>query len=527
MRMGLIILCLAALLPAQAADEGAVATPALSDTNAQPAAPLPPTATVTQPKPADPRPVHRGEAERIAVITVNGTIDYGLSKAVERRIREALDAGADILVFEMDTFGGDLFAGMEISDNIDRIWPDSKGKVRTLAYVNRNAISAGAMISLACNDIVMRSGTTIGDCQAIMVDTKTQTMKEAPEKVQTGVRAYMRKFAQGNGYPESLCEAMVDPDFEVYKLHSPKDPSRPDRYVTRDELDKIPSIEREEFEIEPVVQEGKLLTMSADEAAKWDISQATVNDLDEVIEIYGTPAVTVVRYEPNWSEELVRLLTHPAFSALLMMVGLLALYMAFKTPGFGLPEGVAIACFSIIFLSKYLVGLANAWDILVFAIGVTLLAIEIFVIPGFGFVGVAGMVCILVSLVLAMQKFGLPHTPVEMGRLLKNVLVVFSSILGATVIFMVLLRFLPKTPFLNRLVLQSSEAVETGYVVGSAERRDLVGAEGVALSTLRPTGKAEIGGQVLIVVADGDFIDSGERVKVVEVSGNRVVVNKA
>ena len=234
-----------------------------------------------------------------------------------------------------------------------------------------------------------------------------------------------------------------------------------------------------------------------------------------------------MRYETNWSEQLTRFLTSPAVAGVLMMVGLLALYMAFKMPGFGIPESVAICCFTILFLSKYLVGLANVFELALFGVGIILLAVEIFITPGFGVMGISGIGCVLASLVLASQKFIIPETDYQLDVLLMNLTTVLVALALSVVVFMVILRFLPKTPMLRRLILNTTEATESGYVVGSAEQRDLVGSNGVVLSTLRPTGRAEIDGQVLIVVADGEFIETGTSVVVSEVRGNRVVVTKA
>ena len=459
---------------------------------------------------------------KIAVISIEGDIDYGLQKSLERRIREAGDAGATLLVFEMDTYGGALGPGIEIGDLLNNVKAETDGKVRTLAYVHKKAISAGAMASIACQEIVMRSGTTIGDCQAIMV-SQEEGIVEAPEKIQTTVRATMRKYAQSNGYPELICEAMVNPDLEVYKLALPDGGTK---YVTKQELGGLSSIEREDAKRERVVAAGHLLTMTDTEAVKWEISSASVSGLDEVLKTYGTADHVMTRYDTNWSEEMVRFLNGMAVSSMLMLVGVLALYFALKTPGMGAPEIIAVACFAILFLSKYLVGLATALELIIFAVGVVLLAVEIFLIPGFGVTGIAGILCILVSLVLASQKFIIPETPFEVSDFLTNLVAVFGSLIGATLIFMIALRFLPKTPFLHRLVLATTQQAAEGYVVGSAEKRDMVGMTGAALSTLRPVGKAEIEGKTVIVMAESEYIERGEPIVVTKVDGNRIVVTK-
>jgi len=513
----LSILAMPAMTEGESDSSGVESAPAESP--ATPAA----SAETAEETPAESEPEERPErAAKIAVITIAGDIDYGLQKSLERRIGEAKEAGATLLIFEMDTYGGGLGPGIEIGDLLNNVKTETEGKVRTLAYIHKKAISAGAMASIACQGIVMRSGTTIGDCQAIMM-SQEEGIVEAPEKIQTTVRATMRKYAQSNGYPEIICEAMVNPDLEVHKLTFPDGKTR---YVTNRELDGLSSIEREDSRKELVVARGHLLTMTDKEAVKWEISSATVSDLDEVLKKYGTADHVTTRYETNWSEEMVRFLNGMAVSSILMLVGVLALYFAFKTPGLGAPEIVAVACFAVLFLSKYLVGLASVLELVIFAVGLLLLAVEIFLIPGFGVTGIAGIVCIVISLVLAGQKFILPETPFEVNDFLANMVAVFGSLIGATILFMIALRFLPTAPFLNRLVLATTQQVSEGYVVGSAGKRDMVGMTGTALSTLRPVGRAEIEGETVIVMAESEYIERGEPVVVTKVDGNRVVVTK-
>jgi membrane-bound serine protease (ClpP class) len=474
-------------------------------------------------------PVARPEPERtlatsIAVIPIRGNIDYGLLKSVERRIDEALAAEADLIIFEMDTYGGQLDPAIEIGDRINAVKSETDDHVFTVAYVDKKAISAGALISLSCRQIVMKDSTTLGDCQPIMVSPQTQAMEPAPEKIETMVRAVMRKYAQSNGYPEALCVAMVDPELEVYRVTFPGESAE---YLSKRDFDDLPADRREAAKKDRVVDAGELLTMSAGEAKELGFSRATVSGLDEVVSLYAAAGARRVTYDTNWSEEMVRFLNSPPVAGILLMGGILALYLAFKTPGLGAPEAVALGCFAILFLSKYMVGLANAVEVLIFLAGMALVLVEIFLIPGFGVVGITGILCIFISLVLAFQKFTIPETTFEVRFLVKNLFIIFGSFTTATVLFMVLVRFLPKTPFFNKLVLKTVQSPESGYTVATAEQHGLVGAHGVAMSNLRPSGRAEVAGETMLVVADGEFIEPGTAIVVSEVRGNRVVVRKA
>ena len=460
-------------------------------------------------------------ASKVAVIPITGDIDYGLQKSLERRLNIAIEEGAEVIIFEMDSYGGGLDPGAEMADMILA----AGSKVKTVAYVDKKAISADALISLACQQIIMRRGTTIGDCEAIMVSPSSQAMEVAPEKVQTFVRVLMRKYAKSNGYPAALCEKMVDPDMEVYQC---KFADGTVRYISGQELEEMKTEEKQGLEKKLVAGKGKLLTMDDEEARAYGISRATVSSLDEAIALVAAPGAERITADVNWSETMVRFLNSTAVSSLLMIVGTIAIYICFKTPGFGGPELVAIVCFGILFLSKYMVGLATVADILMFVAGLGLIGVEIFVWPGVGVLGLLGAICMIASLVLAFQNFAIPKPEYEwqLTVLVHNLTSVFGSLLTATVLFMVIVRFLPKTPFLKKLVLATQQSHAAGYVVVSAEQQGLIGKTGHSMSMLRPSGTAEIGGETYPVITDGEFIEPGTPLVVAEVSGNRIVVRK-
>jgi membrane-bound serine protease (ClpP class) len=460
-------------------------------------------------------------ASKVAVIPISGEIDYGLQKSLERRLNSAIEQGAGVIIFEMDSYGGGLDPGAEMADMVLA----AGGKARTVAYVDKKAISADALISLACQQIIMRRGTTLGDCEAIMISPQSQTMEPAPEKVQTFVRVLMRKYARSNGYPTALCEKMVDPDMELYQC---KFANGTVRYLSGQEVDELKTDEKQGMEKKLIAGKGKLLTMDDEEAHAYSLSRASVSDLDEAIALVAAPGAQRITAEVNWSEEMVRFLNSTAVSSLLMIIGTIAVYICFKTPGFGAPELVAIVCFGILFLSKYMVGLATVADIMMFIAGLGLIGVEIFVWPGLGVLGFLGAICIIMSLVLAFQNFAIPNPQYDwqLTVLVHNLISVFGSLVTATLLFMLIVRFLPKTPFLKRLVLATQQSHAAGYVVVSAEQQGLVGKTGQSMSMLRPSGSAEIGGETYPVITDGEFIEPGTPIVVAEVSGNRIVVRK-
>jgi len=455
-------------------------------------------------------------AELVFVLPVHGVIDWGLDYSIRRRVKTAQDAGADLIIFEVNSPGGRLDAALEISKFVSSI-----RHPKTVAYVDGQAASAAALFAVSCREIVMRHDSVMGDCEPIVMSQKGG-YETVGEKVQSWLRARFRSLAEKNGYPPLLCEAMVTKELEVVRL-THRDGTH--EFVRRDEVESLRKTLGDDIHQEMVVcPAGQLLTMTTREAFEYRFATYRVEDLAEVVRIYGAAGVSPQRVRTTWSEDLVRLLHGMAVTSLLLTVGMLALYFAFKTPGLGAPEAVAAACFAVLFLSRYLVGLASAMDMVVFGAGVVLLAIELFVTPGFGVLGILGIGCIITGLILSLQNFTVPRMPFEYEVLAVNTLSVLGSLVASIILFAVLLRFLPSTPGLHRLVLLTTEAVDGGYTVATDEKRSLAGKEGITLSTLRPAGRADVDGVVVDVVAEGDFVDRGERVRVIEVRGNRVVV---
>ena len=481
---------------------------------------------------------------RVAVVPVRDEISPGTETTLERRLKRALDDGAEVIIIEVNSFGGYLTSCQAACDMIMDVSRQHES-VRTVACVKSKAISAAALISLACREIVMIDGSSIGDAQAV-IRSKEGGMEVAAEKAQAMARGLARSVAQFNHYPEAVVLAMVDPEMEVYKVTYA---DKSVRYLTAEELHeagesappgsrRVPGATPAAFGFaaaggivkkEPVVAKGQLLVLTSRDAERFGISSGTVKSVAAAVTRYGGAGAEAKRYELDWSEHMVEFLNRSVVSGLLMMGGLIALYVAVKTPGLGVPEVVGVCCFALFFFSKHLVGLAGVVELILFAVGFVLLAVEVFLIPGFGVVGLSGLACIMIALLLSLQKFGLPDPglPETVEIFFTNLLVVLGSICGSAVVFLLLLRLLPATKFGRRLVLEAAETVESGYTVGSAEKRLLVGKTGVALTTLRPSGKAEIDGASVLVVTDGEFLDAGTLIVVEEVRGNRVRVVKA
>ena len=417
----------------------------------------------------------------VYVAPIEGDIDLGLAPFVHRVLDEATHAGAAAVVLEINTFGGRVDAAVLIRDAL------LNSKLRTVAFVNKRAISAGALIGLSAENLVMAAGGTIGAATPVQMGQPGTAAKPAEEKTVSYMRKEFRATAESRKRPPLLAEAMVDPDVE------------------------IPG----------VIEKGKLLTMTTEEALKHKLADFRADNLESALQQLGLGGAQIRRASPNWAENLVRFLTHPVLSSLLITIGMLGIIVGLRTGDFGIAGGLGIASLALFFWGHWLVQLAGWEELLLAVSGVILLVVEIFVIPGFGIVGVLGIGAILAGLILSLVGAGDTSQVVLMAA----ARVVFSLLL-AVVASLVMLRFLPRLPFGRRMILQAG--LGAGHQYGSAPDSDLrwLGKKGRASSALRPAGIAQIEGERVDVVSDGELIDAGQSVEVTRVDGNRIVVRR-
>jgi len=395
-----------------------------------------------------------------------------------------------------------------------------------VAYVPNKAISAGALIAVACNEIVMGPTAFLGDCEPIFVSpTGEQQIQTAPEKIQTVLRARFRSYALRNGYPAALSEAMVTKGPEVLEL-SMKNGSK--LYIQSQDLENLTDEQAEGVVSKRiVVRKGELLTMNTQEAVGFGFCKFVAKDVKELLAKRDLEGAAIMREETNWSEELSRFLD--SISPVILAIGLLALYIGlFHMPGFGVPEIVGIACLAIVFVAKYTAGLAEAWEALLFIGGIGLLALEVFVIPGFGIIGILGLMLMAASLLMMFQGFYVPSTDWQWKVFEENVIILGLTGLGASVGALILGRFLPRVPVLGRLVLETAnrQPLTTQEAPAPEVIASLIGQRGECLTTLRPSGKMRLGKQTYSVMTEGDYVEQGAEVEVVQIEGNRIIVRK-
>ena len=471
-------------------------------------------------------------AVRAAVIVCQGTIDDGLYRSIRRRTQIALNAGVKYLLYDIGTYGRFLNSADEISKYL--ILEVGK-KARTAAYVTTEAISAGAMISVSCQDIIMRANTTIGDCAPIAIGEKLEGVER--EKAESFVRAAFMRAAEANGYPAVLLKAMVSMQTEVYRVRD----LASGKYGFF-ESDQLPT-DANVYDLrnkELIVRNDELLTLTSSKAFEYGIARAEVKDLAGALAFLSQRDGVVFSGEPivlktNWSEEMVRWLNSPAVMGVLFMLAILGVYTEFSTPGVGLPGLAAVICFALIVGSKYLVGLANWVEVALFIAGVILLAIEMFVLPGFGVAGVLGIVFVLAGMFGMLIKnppdqLPWPQTSVDWEVFTSGVSGLIFGFMGFVVLAWLLAKYLPTIPVANRLVLaapKESAAVRLGGVPSSApEPLVKVGQQGVSVTQLRPSGIARFGNERLSVVSRGELIEASRQIIIADIEGNNIVVKQ-
>jgi membrane-bound serine protease (ClpP class) len=424
-----------------------------------------------------------GAEGSVYIVPIEGTIERGLAAFVSRVMEDAEAEGASAVIFEINTPGGALDAALVIRDAI--LYSD----VKTIAFINPRAISAGALISLATRHIVMVDGGTIGAATAVDMQGK-----KASEKVISYFRNEMKATAEKTGRSPELAEAMVD----------------------------------EDVDIEDLAPKGKLLTLTTTEAVAKKIAEYRISETGEVEKLqavlshYELDGKRITHQSANWSEQVVRWLTHPYVASLLMSLGFLGLIFEIQSPGWGVGGTLGLICLGLFFGSHLLVRLADWTEVLLFLVGLILLLADLFFVAGFGVLAIPGVVLMFAGMFLSLMGRPELWTWQSVGIGARPLLLAFIT---TVVIACVMLKMLPRTSAWNWLVLHEEERSEAGYIA-TGQHDALVGKEGVAFTPLRPSGTGLIDGRRVNVAADGEFIEKDSPITVVEVEGNRIVVRK-
>ncbi|HPS02262.1 MAG TPA: NfeD family protein [Candidatus Sumerlaeota bacterium] len=463
------------------------------------------TATTPQKRPL--RTLTQGDRYRVYRIEMRDDIDNSLAFSLHRAVVAARKAKADVVVLDIHTNGGSLNATEQIRDDLLGI------EVPVYSFINTKAWSAGALLAVTGDKIVMAPLASIGASQVIM-GTGTTVPEVMEQKINSALKGQIRAVAKHKGHPVRTCEAFIDrnidmpgvkPKGEVLTLDSDQ-ATTGTRYVDPDTHQPV-----------------RLAPLAAFQA----------ESLEALLQHEKIGPVDILNYEMTWSEHLARwlLLIRP----LLLLLGLGALYVELKTPGLGVAGFVGVFFLALFFWGSYVADLATYIEILLFLLGIIFIILEIFVLPGFGLAGILGIVLVTFSLILAMVRLmpnpNIPELGYNYGMLreaLKNFLLVFA---GAIPLVWVLSRILPGFPIFRRIVLEpfnpskAAPAPTPGLVLGKRpEPEDMIGKIGVAQTDLHPAGFALVEGRRLDVVTQGNYIAQGQQIRIVEIHKNVYMV---
>lgn len=425
-------------------------------------------------------------------IPIKDQIEPALLYVIRRGVTEAEKQKADAVLFVMDTPGGRVDVTRDIIEIIREI------DVPVYTFVERDAYSAGAIIALSTPHIYMAPGSVIGAATPMLMSPGggVQDLNEdVGEKMKSGVAAMVRAAAEQGGHDPELAEAMVRREAE-YKIGT-----------------------------NIISKAGELLTLTATEA-EGVLSKGTVADVEALLEEIGLGGAEIKVLEVTPAEKLARFIA--AFAPILLMIGLGGIYLEIKTPGFGLPGIAGAAALVLFFFGHHIAGLAGMEDAVFFMIGFALLFIEVFITPGFGVLGISGIVLILFSLLNAMTwkvpgQFPPVFDPNTLQTAVRNLA---AGAAGTAALGFFAGRYLPKSRVLRPVVLSQSTSKSEGFSAAQTHS-ELVGREGVAEMNLHPAGRVRLGNERVSVVTRGEFIEKDSRVRVVEARGSHIVVEKA
>jgi membrane-bound serine protease (ClpP class) len=424
-------------------------------------------------------------------VPIQGVIDLGLPTFIERIIDEAEKNQAQAIIFDIDTFGGRVDAATQIKDAI------LDSDVLTVAFINRRAISAGALISLSCEKIYMTGGGTIGAATAV-----DMSGNKASEKVISYMREEMASTAENRNRNTDIAKCMVDEELSFTHI-----------VVDGDSLE-VTDLEGR--------KEGKLITLTTEQALKYKMADGSAEDFDELLELIELSDVEVKTLSENWSENLVRFLTNPVVASLLTTFGFLGILFELQSPGWGIPGTFGAVCLTLSLSASVIVKLATKSDLLIVLVGLGLLMVEAFLIPGFGVAGLAGIVVILWGLYMLL----LPDVPVSQEVYDAAMTGLTIGLIGAIFALILLFRLMTKTKFWVKLTSPEIQSNEDGYN-SSLGLEHLIGETGSATSDLRPSGWVLVNNTKIFVVTEGEFVDKDQQVTIMSVDGNRVVVRSS
>ncbi len=443
----------------------------------------------------------KGEANQDRVLVYTYDIKEQIAPAIWRITKKSFEQAGkmnvDYIIIQMNTYGGLVDA----ADSIRTLILNSK--IPVYVFIDNNAASAGALISVACDRIYMRPGASIG--AATVVD---QAGQQVADKYQSYMRSIMRATAEAHGK-----DTIITGQDTIVKWH--RDPRIAEAMVD-------PRIH-----IEGITDTGQVLTFTPEEAMKYGFCDGIAENINEVIILAGIDNYEIRKYKKSGLDKIIGFLLNPIVSGLLIMIIVFGIYFELQTPGIGFPLGAAVLAAILYFAPLYLEGLAQNWELVIFILGIILIALEIFVIPGFGVAGVSGIILVIAGLTLAMVDnvvFNFEWT-IAFNEVIKAFFIVITSMFIAFIISLYLGKQLFTAKAFSSLALKKDLTIEEGFV-GVESHQHLVGRTGVAYSVLRPSGKVIIDKEIYDAKSEIGFINKGETVKVIKYETGQIYVVK-
>ncbi len=425
--------------------------------------------------------IAQSEKKKVMVMEIKAEIDPRMSRYVRLALEHAEEIKADIIIIDMDTFGGALDDAKAIVDML------MDEKRHTWVFINADAASAGALISIACDSIYMSPGATIGAATVV-----NSTGEAAPDKYQSYMRSIMRSTAEENGRDPHIAEGMVD----------------------------------ESVVIDSVKQAGKVITFTTNEAIESGYCEGKVESIEEILKRNKIVSYDLEKFELGVSEKIIAIFLNPFISGILILVIIGGIYFELQTPGIGFPLFAAITALVLYLVPYYLNGLAEYWEIIALFVGIVLLIAEIFVLPGFGIAGIAGITLTLVSLILIMLNndfFNFEFVP--LGDIIVATFATVGGLIGGVLLLFFGGARLSNTRAFQKIALNDTQEKSQGYTVNILSDT-LLGKKGVAYTVLRPGGKVIIDNQIYDAFTRGDYVEKGDPIEVIGNEGITLKVKK-
>ncbi|MCO5232071.1 MAG: ATP-dependent Clp protease proteolytic subunit [Chitinophagales bacterium] len=423
-------------------------------------------------------------ATNIYYIHLSEEIQPAAGRLIKKAFQAAEQSNADQILLEINTYGGRL----DVADSIRTRILNSK--IPTIAFINNNAASAGALISLACDKIFMAPGSSIGAATVV----NGNSGEAMPDKYQSYMRSMMRSTAETKGRNPDIAEAMVD----------------------------------ERIVIKGISDSGKVLTLTSKEALKYYIADNIADDIKQVLSEMNINNYNIVKHQVTATDSVINFLLNPLVNSILILIIIGGLYFEFKTPGLGVFILASLTAAILYFAPLIIDGTANIWEILLFAIGVILLLLEIFIIPGFGVTGIAGIICIVAGLTFSLVNFNgfdFEFNFITGDLLSRSFFRVMAIISFAFIVIFFFGESLINLPGFNKLVLKSEQFSDKGFSTRQDELYQLIGKEGIVINPLRPTGKINIDGNIYEAISNAHYIDKDTIVTVQSINGYSLIVS--